>query len=308
MLHALRDFTSRSPLHGILVLLMLMFGGASLASFIGFAIAQLFMDVPMLSDPAIAGRLTTDPALLPVVRMMQVMQALGMLVMPSVVFLFIGGDMAVSSPLFRLPMRQPVMLSIALFLILLPFINYTADLNAQVELPGAFGEWAAAKETELAELTGRFLDMPHLGWLAFNLFMIALLPALGEELLFRGVLQRSVARWSGSAHVAVWVAAIVFSAIHMQFLGFVPRLLMGAVLGYLLLWGGNLWYPIIAHFTNNAAAVVLTYAQQHDMLVADVDSIGVGQPVQAAFSLMFGMMLMYLFRMGIDVEKKWSNG
>ncbi len=93
--------------------------------------------------------------------------------------------------------------------------------------------------------------------------MIALLPALGEELLFRGVAQRLLANWSGNAHVAVWVAAILFSAIHMQFLGFVPRLCMGAALGYLFLWSGNRWYPIIAHFANNAMAVVIVYMQQH---------------------------------------------
>lgn len=302
MLVFLRDFSSRSPLHAILVLLMLMFGGASLASFIGFVIAQVFMGVPLLTNPQLADDLMTDPALLNVLRMMQVLQAIGMLVLPSVLLLAIETEKADMRALFRMPTRQPVLLCVAVFLVLLPFINFIADLNAQVTLPGAFGEWAAAKEAQLAELTERFLDMPHLGWLAFNLVMIAMLPALGEELLFRGVLQRKLTQWSGNAHVAVWVAAFLFSAIHMQFLGFVPRLLMGAVLGYLLVWSGNLWYPIIAHFMNNAGAVVIMYLQQHGRLGEEAGDMGIGNPVQAAFSLTFGMMLLYLFHVGVGAR------
>jgi uncharacterized protein len=297
MLLFLRDFSSRSPRHALLLMLMLMFGGASLASFIGFAIAQLFMGVPLLTDPQLADGLLTDPSLLHVVRMLQLLQAVGMMVVPSIIMLAIGNEHAQMRALFQAPARQPVLLCVALFLVLLPFINFMADLNAQVVLPGAFGEWAAAKEAQLAELTSRFLEMPHLGWLGLNLMMIGLLPALGEELLFRGVLQRNLTRWWGNAHVAVWVSAMLFSAIHMQFLGFVPRMLMGAVLGYLLVWSGNLWYPIMAHLVNNAGAVVLVYLQQHGQLGEDVGDVGIGNPVLAAFSLAFGMMLLYLFRM-----------
>lgn len=306
MLAALREFAARSPLNAILLLLLSMFGGVSVASFVGFAIAQLFMGVPLLTDPSLAERLTTDPALLPVLRMMQIMQALGMLVLPSLFHLMLEGEGVRS--LFRSPVRQAVMLSVAVFLVLLPSINFMADLNAQVQLPGAFGSWALDKEAELGRLTERFLQMPHVGHLLFNLVMIALLPAVGEELLFRGVLQRLVQRWSGSSHLAVWVAAVLFSAIHMQFLGFVPRLLMGAVLGYLLLWSGNLWYPIIAHFANNAAAVLIVYLQQMGKLGAEVDGLGVGNPMQAVFSLAFGLMLLYLFHAVHSVGGKDAEG
>jgi hypothetical protein len=96
--------------------------------------------------------------------------------------------------------------------------------------------------------------------------------------------------------VAVWVAAILFSAIHMQFLGFVPRLFMGAALGYLFLWSGNLWYPIIAHFANNAMAVVLVYMQQHGSSQTTLDTAGIQDPAMAAISLAFCLMLMYLFK------------
>jgi membrane protease YdiL (CAAX protease family) len=96
--------------------------------------------------------------------------------------------------------------------------------------------------------------------LLFNLLVVAALPAVGEELLFRGLVQRSVERWSGRSHLAVWITAVVFSAVHMQFEGFLPRLLLGAALGYLFLWTRNLWAPIVAHFVFNGAQVVAQYA------------------------------------------------
>jgi hypothetical protein len=96
--------------------------------------------------------------------------------------------------------------------------------------------------------------------------------------------------------LAVWAAAILFSAIHVQFLGFVPRVLMGAGLGYLFLWSGNLWYPIIAHFSNNALAVVLSYLQQHGMGKQQLEVIGVGEPTLAMFSLAFCLVLLHLFK------------
>jgi len=275
------------------VLLMLMFGGVSLASFLGLVIAQFAFGVPLLSDPTLMDDLTR-PELTPVLRMMQVLQAFGMLIGPSLFYLHLAHTSV--GKLFRLPMRQPVMLSIALFMVALPLINFLADWNAHIALPGAFGEWAGQKESDVEKLTERFLQMPHVGHLIFNLFMIALLPAVGEELLFRGVLQPGIAKWCRNGHVGVWAAAFLFSAIHMQFLGFVPRLLMGAMLGYVFLWSENLWYPMIAHFANNAMAVLLAFAAQHGLLRTDMDNVGIENPMVAAFSLGFCMMLLYLFK------------
>jgi membrane protease YdiL (CAAX protease family) len=99
-----------------------------------------------------------------------------------------------------------------------------------------------------------------------NIFMIAILPGIAEELIFRGAIQRSFKRMFQNPHVAIWLAAFVFSVIHVQFYGFVPRLLLGAAFGYLCYWGGSLWYAMFAHFLNNAYAVgVAWYLQRNNM-------------------------------------------
>jgi len=104
-------------------------------------------------------------------------------------------------------------------------------------------------------LTEQCLKADNFGILLINLGLMALLPAFAEELSFRGTLQQIL----GNKHLAIWLTAIVFSAIHMQFYGFIPRMLMGAMFGYIFVWTGSLWVPIVMHFTNNSLAVIAYY-------------------------------------------------
>jgi len=135
-------------------------------------------------------------------------------------------------------------------------------------------KWMKASEEQAAELTKSFLEMHSLSDVLFNIFMIGLLPAIGEELLFRGIVQKIFVQWSKNVHVGVWTSAVLFSAMHVQFYGFIPRMMLGALLGYLLVWSGSLWLPMIAHFVNNASAVIFTYLFHEQMMSVDADKIG----------------------------------
>lgn len=279
----------------MLFLLLLIFTGASVFSFIGFIISELILGIPLLSEPGLLSDLT-DPELLPALRVMQVLQAIGMLILPSLIYLWLTSSAIEVKRMFGVPVRQPVLISIVFFMIALPFVNYISQWNASWEIPTFIGEWMKSKETQAGELTSMFLDMPTVGLLIFNLIMIALLPAVGEELIFRGIMQRGIHRMTANPHLAIWVAAVLFSAVHMQFLGFVPRLLMGVAMGYLYYWSGSLWYPMIAHFTNNAMAVALAYGIQHGSIQADIENAGIDNGTLAAFSLLFCTMLLYVFK------------
>lgn len=295
MTDSLRAYVQRSPFNGVLVLLLLIFTGASVFSFIGFVISELFLGVPLLTNPKLLDDLT-DPELIPALRLMQVLQALGMLIIPAALYLWISSSTRKIRLLFGRPVRQSVLISIAFFMVAFPFVNFIADWNAGWNIPTFVGDWMKGKESELGSLTELFLSMPNVGLLIFNLIMIALLPAIGEELIFRGIIQRGLQKELGNPHLAIWIAAALFSAIHMQFLGFVPRLLMGVAMGYIFFWSGNLWYPMIAHFTNNAMAVILPYGIQHWGMDSALESTGIGNEVIASFSLMFCMVLLYLFK------------
>ncbi len=124
--------------------------------------------------------------------------------------------------------------------------------------------------------------------------MIALLPAIGEELVFRGVVQKIFRQWSRNAHVAIWTTAVLFSAMHMQFYGFIPRMLLGAMLGYMLEWSGSLWLPMLAHFINNAGAVLLTYLFQHNLSTINPDEVGTGSDFRGVGVSLVLTVLMFL--------------
>jgi len=279
----------------VLFLLLLIFTGAALASFVGFVIAEVFLGIPLLTDSSLLDDLS-NPQLVPALRIMQVLQAMGMLILPAIIYLRISFSESEIKALFISPQRQSIMIGVAVFMVAFPFINYLAQWNAAIELPTAIGDWMRAKEETAGALTASFLDMPNIGFLLFNLFMIAVLPAVGEELIFRGIIQRGLGRQLRNPHVAIWVTAIIFSAIHIQFFGFVPRMLMGVAMGYLFYWSGNLWYPTIAHFTNNAMAVGLSYGIQHGTIRTEIETMGIDDATVAVFSLVGCFMLLYLFR------------
>ena len=163
---------------------------------------------------------------------------------------------------------QVFLTAIGIMVCAIPGINLLADLNSRLVLPewlGSIEQILKQQEEAAAVLTERFLQADSIGGLLINIGLMALLPAIAEELSFRGTLQQVL--WEGNGNkvqrtkvnLAIWITAFVFSAIHMQFYGFVPRMLMGAMFGYVFLWTGSLWVPVAMHFMNNCTAVVSYY-------------------------------------------------
>ena len=145
---------------------------------------------------------------------------------------------------------------------------------------------------------------------------MALLPAVAEELTFRGVLQNlfevkdeTLKKKGNRVHIAIWCSAILFSAIHMQFYGFLPRMLMGALFGYALVWTGSLWIPILMHFTNNAMAVILYFlAIRSGWDMDKVDTIGTNDTLRlGVVSLVLTIIGIYAFRRSTTMSNASSR-
>ena len=166
-------------------------------------------------------------------------------------------------------------LVVAIMFFSAPVLDQSIKINESMRLPEALSgieNWMKAKEAELERLTALLLSDTTYWGLLINLVVVAVIPAIGEELLFRGCVQRIVTRWFRNPHAGVWITAIIFSAIHLQFYGFLPRMLLGALFGYLLVWGKNIWLPILAHFLNNGAATVSAfYLQRQGKTLDDLD-------------------------------------
>lgn len=161
----------------------------------------------------------------------------------------------------------------------IPGINLLADLNNRIVLPeclSSLEQFFRQMEEEAALLTKRFMQADNVWVMMINMGLMAVLPALAEEMSFRGVLQQLL---GGRTHVAIWLTAVIFSAIHMQFYGFIPRMLMGALFGYVFVWTGSLWVPIVMHFVNNGMAVLVYYILSNKGVSIDTnyaDTLGAG--------------------------------
>ncbi|MEM6298327.1 MAG: CPBP family intramembrane glutamic endopeptidase, partial [Bacteroidota bacterium] len=163
-------------------------------------------------------------------------------------------------------------LTILAGIFLLPLVQTVALWNENLPIGGAFGEWAREKEEATRDLTLFLTQFESPQEFLFALFVMGVLAGVGEELLFRGLLQNQFRGIFGNVHVAILVSAILFSAIHMQFFGFFARLLLGIWFGYLYHWTRNLWIPILAHFIHNSVTLTAVYLYQLNTVETNLDS------------------------------------
>lgn len=183
----------------------------------------------------------------------------------------LGSFLLFESPKAALGLHMPlggsasILLAVTALVFSLPVINFMVMLNEYLVLPSFLSDvelWMRETEKQLEVLTEAMMVMQQPSDLLLNLAVIALVPAVAEELLFRGLIQNLFSKLTTNIHVAIWITAALFSAIHMQFYGFIPRMVLGAAFGYMLFWSGSIWLPIAAHFANNGFAVLITYLNQ----------------------------------------------
>jgi len=183
----------------------------------------------------------------------------------------------------------------------LPMNNYFTYVNNQLMLPeklSGLQMFFENKEAQVEELMNAFLSGGGTILLLVNIIVIGLIPALGEELIFRGVIQKLLIKAFRNIHLGVFVTAFLFGAFHFQFLSFLPRFILGIILGYLFVWSGSLWMPILMHFINNSLAVVY-YHFYFDGRADDTLEV-VGTPgndaVYAALSIVVVTLILFVIR------------
>lgn len=277
-----------------------------LVSFLVFILISMLAVIPLFGLDSMLNITTlnnlNDPETMRLLKYFQVVQSIGLFIIPP----FILGWLFYGNPNDYLFLNRKVSAASTLFVVvmvffILPFINFIGEWNNQMHFPEWLSDvenWMKNTEERAAELTEAFLKVETTGGLLFNIFMIAFLPAIGEELLFRGVIQRIFTNWTRSYHWGIWISAILFSALHIQFYGFVPRLILGVLFGYLLVWSGSIWLPVIAHFFNNAFAVTAMFLIDHNILNPEVEDIGstAESYYAAALSVVLVLILMWLIK------------
>lgn len=188
-----------------------------------------------------------------------------------------------------------VLWAILFIIIAIPAIDTLAQLNTKIHFPNFLSDietWMRETEAQTNAITERLLSVITIKGLITNILIIALAAAISEELLFRGFLQR-IFEEKFNHHVAIWTTAFIFSAIHFQFLGFIPRMLLGASFGYMAVWSRSLWVPIIAHFLNNAIGVVAAYLNNNQIVDIELENFSY---TAGAISFTLSILIMYIMR------------
>ena len=259
-----------SPFRRFFLLTSLVFLGLVVSSILGFLLSRMLFDVDIFRSPELLNS-PEKTGVMNSLRTMQVLQSLGTFILPYAVYaLLVSGSIFAYAGLHKTPGVFLILMSAAGMICLVPFVNFVATCNEQLPFP----KWVIDSEKQAAALTKAFLQMPDIGSLFLSFLIVAVLPAIGEECIFRGALQPSFIRLFRNHHAGIWLTAIVFSAVHMQFMGFFPRMLLGALFGYWYHWSGTLWTSITGHLMNNGFAVLLSFAIQHAGLPVSADTLG----------------------------------
>ena len=213
---------------------------------------------------ALLMRMGGDGRMLAMLRISTVVQDIFLFVLPPLITALIVTRQPVRLlALAKLPSLQVSLLAVVVMLVSSPLMTWVIELNDNVHLPESLAGLEAslrALETSAAGAVETLMGPNTTGNLIINILIVGVLAGFSEELFFRGGLQRLLATTKMSGHVAIWLSAFIFSALHMQFFGFVPRMLLGAFFGYMLMWSGSLWLPIMLHALNNSLFVILQSA------------------------------------------------
>ena len=261
-----------------------------------FCIFLLFFIVVTYVCTFLMAKMTNETASL---RIATLLQDIFIFILPAVVtalmmtrlparFLFID----------NVPQLWSTILAIATLFVAMPWMNVLIEWNESFTFPESMkeiGESLRATEDAAAEFVKKMLKGSSIGSLLVSVCIIGILAGLSEELFFRGTLLRLFFQTRMNPHIAIWSVAVIFSLMHFQFFGFIPRLVLGAYFGYLVYWTRNLWIPIIVHAINNSTVVVTQwYEANSGKEVLDPTSHEAINWVYFSISILFTIGCIYL--------------
>ena len=284
--------------YAIPVLVILVLVGLFVGQGIGVVFTILTSHISLSQIPYLVSAPFTDEKRVPI----YLLQGLGTLVGFVIIGLVYVRYLEQVRParLYRFTGDPAIIMISALMVVSFMFANsFLIDWNSNIHFPGdlhGFESWARAKEDELKVVTDFLTQFKGTGDFLLGFVVIVLIPAFGEELLFRGIIQNKLENIFKNGHVAIWLAAFLFSAFHFQFFGFVPRMMLGVLFGYMYYWSRSLWYPVMAHFLNNGITLVMIYL--YDLKVVNVN-IQEDQSYSWYTTLIFafiGFVLLFYFR------------
>lgn len=287
------------PFIKLVFLVFLMLSSFFIFSFLGVLLAIPLFHTSVTEIMTLASTVQ-DSRSVDLLKYLQLVQTLSLFIVPPVVFVFLEREKFTRYFGFDQPAGKIFYLvTFVMVIALMPVNNFLSHWNQNIVFPKALAgleQILRSMEKSAEELTRVFMEMRSWGGYFFNIFLIALLPAVGEELTFRGVIQPLFIRWTRNAHAGIIITGAIFSFFHFQFFGFVPRWVLGIIFGYLFYWSRTLWVPMAAHFINNALAVTAYWLAGSEQVEREYDSIGVKDAYLLAGIIVLGVSLWWFYR------------
>lgn len=284
-------FSKISPGGQVLLLIALVLAGTIFSIVAAYGISMLVWGKEFVTQAA-SGQIIS----LGFLRTFQIINQIGIFIFPPIAFAWLICERPLNFLGISKPRAGQMILAIIAVLSIAPVINVLVQWNEGLTLPHMFRgieNWMRNTEENAARLTENFLNAGNPADLALNLLMIGILPALGEELLFRPAFIGVLKKMFRNVHWPVMISAIVFSAFHLQFFGFFPRLVLGILMGYLYVWSGSLWVPALAHFVNNSVVVVVSWLFQNQYVEKNLTDLeGAGSWPYVAISVVLTALVM----------------
>lgn len=286
-------YENKSSASKVGILFLLIFVSVILHTLTALALVSLFADNGMA---LIQNQDLSNQASVNYLKLMQLFSGIGLFITPALLYAYLTNfDFK-----FLNLSRQNVILVISIMMLITPFIGLLLEWNMMISFP----EWLLEFDVNSEAIITAFLQMDSIWDLFFTILVIAVVPAVGEELLFRGYLQQKLGNWLSNPHTAILITSFLFSAIHFHFQGIIPRFALGVLLGYLFYWSNSLWLPILAHFVNNAQAVIFSYPLfKIESGAYSILSENKVDPMLAVFSLASVVLLLYILHQNIQVKK-----
>jgi membrane protease YdiL (CAAX protease family) len=290
--------SDRQPIISLFfILLVVLIGFLFIGPLVGIAVSSLFYEGNLLIE---LQNPKPDPAIfLPLMVTQGFTSLIGLIIFPALYIKFVEHKPLVPFFNSEKDILKIVVIIAGVGLCFLVAISPVVEWNMNFQFPEflkEFGSWARTQEDKLIEMTKFLTTFNTPAEFLLGLFVIAILPGIGEELVFRGLIQNELWRSSKNIHAAIWTSAILFSAIHMQFFGFMPRVLLGALFGYLYYWSGNLLIPMIAHFFHNGFTLSMIYLYTKGSIDINIDSEESAPLPLVALCAVFTFALLYYFK------------
>lgn len=288
----------------LLFLVLIIFISTLFTIMIGMIISAPFFGSDLFKSVSISNG-TIDPQLINQFKYLQIVSQFGMFIFPALIFGYFSGTKMFNDLGFSKTKVSVLIVSGCLIFLYLPISNWFSLINSWLKLPESLSgleTWMKNSENEANSLTEAFLSSSSIKGLFVNILMIGILPAIGEELIFRGILQKLFIKWTNNIHIGIVITALVFSFIHFQFYGFLPRFMLGVIFGYLFVWSGSIWVPILIHFINNTSIVIVGFLYARGKISTDIDTFGsTTNPVILIASFVFvSALLFFVYKKRVD--------